>query len=61
MTHQSKLLIGSSIAIAIGLTACGDGGGYDRPSGLAPPPTTPPPPTTTPPPPCEPTTPWDYC
>ena len=59
MTRYRKLMIGSSIALAMGLTACG-GGGYDGPqtSWNSPPPLVSPPP---PPPPCVPATPWDYC
>lgn len=62
MTRYRKLLIGSSIALAMGLTACGGGGGYDGPqtSWNSPPPLVSPPPPP-PPLPCVPATPWDYC
>ena len=58
MTRYRKFLIGSSIAISIGLTACGGGGGYDGPQTSW---NSPPPPVSPPPPPCVPATPWDYC
>lgn len=64
MTRYRKLLIASSVGMAIGLTGCGGGGSsYDGPDTFLPPPPPPPPPVPPPPPPpeCIPTTPWDYC
>ena len=64
MKYNRKFLIICLAGTAVGLTACGGGGGgYDGPRGFTPPPAVPPPPPIAPPPSqptCVPTTPWDY-